>query len=233
MGEGEGQRGPLRRESGKPPRQGPAGGRPLAGGEPTQATGSEDREQSASDHALVFTEGHRVIIWRSESGDDFHEAVECALRADGSSPAADFLDELSRGERWRDPDFRQPPDAEQIHDYAKLLSKIEYVGQHGEPAKRGDVNDLDDGVWEFRHGKRRLTYWDTDGVGNCTPKPKVEDIRTLDPPRSPDSYWWYPDMDAVLRLGCGWEKDDRLAPPEKIYEALMIREEDAARDRQA
>jgi hypothetical protein len=94
----------------------------------------------------------------------------------------------------------------------------------------GDVNYLHSGIWEFKHADRRLTFWDTDGEGNFTPKPKHHDPaeRAWDPPE--DGYWWYPYMDAVLRLGCAWPKTEQAAPQHLIEQACEIREEDCARD---
>lgn len=69
------------------------------------------------------------------------------------------------------------------------------------------------------------------GDGTFTPKLRREDFREVDKDRfRPDGMWWYPEMDPVLRLGCAWEKDDDMAPPEKIAEAIQIREEDVEHD---
>lgn len=83
------------------------------------------------------------------SGDDYHEVIECAVRADGSSPGRDFIAALRNGS------WTTELEEEQIHDHFKLLAKIEYLGQNGEPRKRDDVKHLEDGVWELRHGIRR------------------------------------------------------------------------------
>jgi hypothetical protein len=92
------------------------------------------------------------------------------------------------------------------------------------------VNYLEDGIWEFKHGPRRLTYWDTPGDGTFGPKSKVDDVRTVEGPRTCD-FLWYPKMDPILRLGCAWPKEGRFAPPEGIAESIAIREEDCAHDR--
>lgn len=180
--------------------------------------------------ASVFTKVSRYTIWRDSTGEGYHVAVQCAVRADRSSPAVVFLQGLRGGVRREDPEHRPPRDMEQIHDFHALIAKIEHVGFHGQPESRDDVNDLEGGVWEFRHGTRRLSYWDTPGNGTYDPKFRVDDIRTVSGAQ-PEDPWWYPDMDPYLRLGGGWDKDAQMAPPERIQEALDIREEDTAHDR--
>jgi hypothetical protein len=172
----------------------------------------------------------RRCIWEWESEEDWHEAIECAVRADGTSPASDFLDELLAGAWVDDPDHVPPADDEQIHDYAKLFAKIEYVGRHGQPDTATSVNHLQEGIWEFKHNTRRLSYWDTDGNGNFTPKPRYGSANERPDPIPAGGYWWYPEMDTVLRLGCPWPKTGTYAPPQKIAEALDIRTEDCSHD---
>ena len=137
---------------------------------------------------------------------------------------------MRRGARTEDPNHNPPRDSEQVHDYYKMLAKIEHLGVYGEPQYRSDVKHLRSGIWEFRHGARRVSYWDTSGDGTYEPKVPVKDSRKV-PQEELREFWWYPNMDCVIRLGCAWDKDGELAPPEKIVEALAIREEDAAHDR--
>lgn len=172
----------------------------------------------------------RRCIWRAKEAEDWHEAVECAVRADGSSPAESFLTALQAGAWDEAPDHRPPHDDEQIHDFYKLLAKIESVGRHGMPDTSTSTNYLEDGIWEFKHHTRRLTYWDTPGDGTYSPKPKFksDDERPTECPEG--GYWWYPDMDAYLRLGVAWPKTDDLAPPEGIQEAIQVRAEDCGHD---
>jgi hypothetical protein len=177
----------------------------------------------------VFASVDRVVVWEAPGGSTYHETVECAVRSDGSSPAGRWLDEMERGARTEDPNHNPPEDPEQIHDYWKMLAKVEHLAVHGEPCYRSDVRHLESGVWEFRHGIRRVSYWDTPGDGAYSPKTPVTDIRSLPEDRRSGN-WWYPNMDVILRLGCAWDKDGRFAPPEKIAEALDIREEDAGHD---
>ena len=85
-------------------------------------------------------------MWAASRDDDWHEAVECAVGADGEVPAAAFLDALASGEWAGDPQHEPPRDPEQIHDHAMLMAKIEWVGRYGQPKNGGDVNDLRDGI---------------------------------------------------------------------------------------
>lgn len=172
----------------------------------------------------------RRTIWRRRRSTDFHEAIECAVMSDGSSPATEFWVSLGNGTWREDPEFSPPRDKEQIYDRVQLLARIEHVGEEGCPDTATSVNFLEDGIWEFKFAARRLTYWDTPGDGTFNPKDKIDDRRTIVGPEM--SYWWYPRMDPYLRLGCAWAKTAESAPPEGIARAKTIREEDCAHDRQ-
>jgi hypothetical protein len=149
--------------------------------------------------------------------------------ADGSSPALEFITLLSRG-NWREhPEHHPPRDPDQINDWAMMFAKIEHVGREGCPDTGTSVNDLEEGIWEFKHGRCRLTYWDTPGDGTFDPKLRIDDRRTIAGPEHCD-YWWYPRMDPYLRLGCAWPKIGQFAPPEGIEKSKTIREEDCTYD---
>lgn len=178
----------------------------------------------------MFASVDRYVLWEDEGDAGWHEAVECAVRGDGTSPAREWLDEMRAGTRTDDPRYQPPEDPEQIYDYHRMVAKIEHVGMYGCPHVRADVGHLREGIWEFRHGTRRLSYWDTPGDGTYTPKGEIADRRSLPEARQESDTWWYPDMDAVLRLGCAWDKTGQLAPPEKITEACDIRMEDLRHD---
>ncbi|MFD8914312.1 hypothetical protein [Streptomyces sp. NPDC059575] len=152
------------------------------------------------------------------------------MRANRSSPAVAFWDQMQRGDWSADPYFTQPPDGDQIHNFAKLLAKIEYMGEYGVPASNTDINSLREGIWEFKHHHHRLAYFDTPGNGTFEPKGKIRDRANVDPDNQ-DDYWWYPRLDSVLRLTNAWSKQGQLAPPEEIDKALTIREEDVQHDR--
>ena len=175
---------------------------------------------------------NRRVMWGKSRADDFHETIECAVMSDGSSPATEFLVSLSRGYWREDPEHKPPRDPDQINDFVRLMGTIEHIGKEGCPETGGSVNHLEDGIWEFKRGKLRLTYWDTPGDGTYSPKAKIDDKRTIVGP-DPCDFWWYPRMDPILRLGCAWPKEGQFAPSEGIENAKSIREEDCAHDRRS
>jgi hypothetical protein len=177
-----------------------------------------------------LTKVNRACIWQRTGRWEYHEAIECAVRSDGTSPALEFLDALEAGEWDADPEHVPPEDEEQIHDYEMMLAKIDHIGVEGCPDTGTSVNYLNDGIWEIKHGRRRLSYWDTPGDGTFSPKEKVDDRRTIIGPEH-CIFWWYPKMDQILRLGCAWPKVGQLAPVLSIADAKAIREEDCAHDR--
>jgi hypothetical protein len=158
----------------------------------------------------------------------FCYAVEIARRTDGVHPARDFLDDLEKGMLDGDPDTEDLPDEEQIRDYPRLIDVIRGIATYGEPAHRRQVNYLEDGLWEFKYGRKRLAFFDTDGRGNHVPKPP-QDIFTSTNVGS--DYFWFPDFDPILRITNGWVKTDDAAPPEAIELAKLIREEDLEHDK--
>lgn len=171
----------------------------------------------------------RRAVWRRrEDQDAYHDAIECAVREDLTSPAEEFLSALAGGNWTADPRDNPPADPEQIHDYAKLLARIEFLGINGSPQYGDAVGYLHSGIWELRYSARRLTYWDTPGDGTWTEHAEHDDYRTCD--RPDDQYWRYPDMDEILRLGVAWPKLGQAAPQDAIAEAVRIREEDCAHD---
>lgn len=157
-------------------------------------------------------------------------AVECAVRADGSSPARDFLDLVQKGMWADDPDSESLPDDEQIKDYSRLITVMRHVGKTGEPGRARDVNYLRDGIWEFKVASKRIAFYVTDGKGSLEIRGKIRD-RSDSP--SPESLaWWFPSFEGtVIRLLNAWPKVDEAADPLDIDEAIEIREEDLGHDR--
>lgn len=153
--------------------------------------------------------------------------VDCALREDLSSPAAEFLNQLRRGVWEDDPDVSEVPDDEQVRDHDKLLHKMQFVATHGEPERRGDVNYLHSGVWEFKVAAKRLAFYDTDGDGNWTPKGKVAHI---DDAVEGAHIWWFPELDEEIRLLNAWPKTGEKARQLDIDEAVTIAGEDVRHD---
>jgi hypothetical protein len=156
--------------------------------------------------------------------------IECAVRADGTSPAREFLDLLRTGMWDGDPEVEEVPDDEQVRDYHRLVANMSYLARNGEPERQRDIRYLTNGLWEFAVYTKRLVFYDTDGAGAYTPKPRIT-TRSLSPHPDTD-FWWFPDMDYTLRLANFWPKIGEQADPLDIQEALKIREEDLRHDRE-
>lgn len=155
----------------------------------------------------------------------FHE-LGCAVREDGATPAGAFLDALKKG-AWGALDDSGPSD-EQISDYHWFLHAIRHWANTGEPVYRGAVNALEDGVWEFRHGDKRLTFFDTDGEGAYIPKLPVRSHADSEAPNS--QYWHIPYFDQQIRLGHAFTKVSQKTLARDLVEARDTREEDLAHD---
>lgn len=155
--------------------------------------------------------------------------IECAVRADGSSPAREFLDLIKTGMWEEDPEVEEVPDDEQIKDYDRLVDIMRYLAREGCPQDPGDINYLGHGLWEFKCYTKRLVFYDTDGHGGYTPKVKLTDPSMSAYPD--EESWFFPEMDRTLRLANAWPKVDQKADPLDIAEARRIREEDLKHDR--
>lgn len=167
----------------------------------------------------------RRLIARGESHD-----VYCAVREDGTCPAGEFLDALKEG-RWEpDPDAHELPSDEQISDWHWFLDAIRYWASTGEPVYARAVNDLDDGIWEFKHGSKRLSFYDTDGRGRYEPKLRIRDRSQAIPDTA---YWDIPYFDDEIRLGHAFPKTSQRTPDYELTETQKVREEDLAHDRTA
>jgi len=153
--------------------------------------------------------------------------VDCAVRNDGSSPAGDFLDALKTG-KWESADDDKATD-EQISDYHWFLNAMRHWANTGEPVYRGAINALQDGVWEFRHGDKRLTFYDTDGRGNYIAKLPIRNHEDADAPDS--DYWEIPFFDNQIRIGHAFTKASQKTPRADLSESRKVREEDLSHDR--
>lgn len=153
--------------------------------------------------------------------------VDCAVRANKSSPAGDFLDALKAG-KWDRADSDLPAD-EQISDYHWFLTAIKHWANTGEPIYRHAAKHLDDGVWEFRHSDKRLTFYDTDGKGGYTAKLPIADHAQAEVPDS--QYWEIPMFDEQIRLGHAFTKVGQKTPKKDLDAMKAVREEDLAHDR--
>ncbi|MBF7732542.1 MULTISPECIES: hypothetical protein [Rhodococcus] len=157
-----------------------------------------------------------------------HE-VRCALRSDWSCPAGEFLDLLKNGMWEPDPDAEKLPDDEQIRDRDWFLAAIKYWANEGEPIYSRAVNDLNDGVWEFKRGGKRLSFFDTDGIGGFEMKLRIENHAEAEFPDS--EHWRIPGFDEQIRLGHAFPKLGGLTSAEDLGDSDVVREEDLAHDR--
>lgn len=155
--------------------------------------------------------------------------IECAVRADGvTSPAADFLDDLSQGNWVADPDFDEFPDDAQISDYDKLLTFFKVLADEGEPCYAGAVNSLDGGIWEFKLGAKRLSFFDTPGDGTYEPKGRPKSVAEA---VRGSEYYWFPNFDEYVRLGHAFPKTGQRTTSNDLDLTLVVREEDIEHDK--
>jgi len=150
--------------------------------------------------------------------------VDCATRSDGSAPGGDFLDAL-KNSRWESGEHRD----EQVDDYSWFLNAIRHWANTGEPVYSSAVNALEDGIWEFRHGDKRLTFYDTDGRGGCTPKMLIRDHADAEVPDS--SHWQIPYFDPLIRIGHAFTKRTQKTPAADLAAAADVRTEDLDHDK--
>jgi len=153
--------------------------------------------------------------------------VSCAVRADGvESPVAKFLDALKDG-TWSvktDEASTLSPD-EQVKVHKWLLTAVEHFANFGELPHVGDWNQLTQGIWEIKHWDLRVSFFDTDGEGNYTPK-ITERIHT-----GGGGYCPLPDFDDYVRLGTVFIKTTAKTQKHDIEFAQQVRDEDLAHDR--
>lgn len=156
----------------------------------------------------------------------FYE-VSCAVAADEvTAPSAQVLDELRSG-MWADPEAEVLPDEYQPRLRTRLLAHVTQLAQDGELPPHA-FNRLDDGIWELKVESIRMTFFDTDGAGNWTPKMGGR-IETWDGHR-----WDLPeDFDEYIRLGHCFAKEGQKTPPEHIEASCTMREEDVYHDRKS
>lgn len=149
-------------------------------------------------------------------------------------PASEALKKIVLGMWDEDPEvagLALPADV-QIRGGAKLMAGIKYFARHGVPDNAScKINDLRDGIWEFKEGQKRVSFYDTDGRGGYTPKARFRDRDQADYPDSPE--WEVPGFSHDLRLGHSFGKplDQRKTEEEDIQLTLVVREEDLAHDR--
>lgn len=154
--------------------------------------------------------------------------VECAVRTDESSPASEFFDAL-QNHQW-DPGALEIPlePDEQIRSRDILLVWCQALADTGNPVRRTAVNYLTDGVWEFKRGAIRLTFYDTPGDGSYSPKPPERDGRSLG--ADWHEFYWFPEFDDFVRLGHAFPKAGQRTSDFDLAECQLVREEDLTHD---
>jgi len=158
--------------------------------------------------------------------------IEHAIREDGTSPSHEFLVALKDKVWTADPDYETLPKDAQLGDYLLFLNDCNYLANHGYPERAKYVNVLDDGIWEFKHSKKRLSWYDTPGDGTYTPKAMIDRHEDAPPELRDHVAWWFPDMDRYIRLGHAFPKTGVMSGDLNIEATLAVREEDLTYDRQ-
>lgn len=156
--------------------------------------------------------------------------VEHALCGDMQSPSETAWSQMEAGEWTEDPNVDSIPDDAQISQTQKMRTGIEWFAEHGYPSNSFcTINDLRSGIWEFRLGRIRISFFDTDGAGGFDPKYRVRD--RADSPYPEHDFWWLPEFDEDLRLGHCFGKTTEKTEEDDISETLRVREEDLEHDR--
>jgi hypothetical protein len=139
--------------------------------------GAAQQEGGSWTGTLVMAKVRGVVA----SGDWY--TIRCAVMADGKSPAREFLDELNAG-HWLDgiQKLKDRPE-DQIADSAQFLARMEVFADTGELEGRHQINCLSQGIWEFKVGRKRLSFYDTSGAGEYEPKRCIVDRDMADYPR--------------------------------------------------
>jgi len=149
--------------------------------------------------------------------------VECAVRADETSPASELLDQLAEG-TWPDPEAESLPDEWQPRYLQRLIALCQALAA-GDSIPDNAFNALEDGVLEFKIDGLRVTFYDTDGRGNCG----VTEIEYYDDwsgKRRPV----LPEFEEYVRLGHVFPKTGQKTRPEDIQQSLQVRKEDLEHD---
>lgn len=114
--------------------------------------------------------------------------IEAARMADGRYPADEYLNSLLASTKSAD-----------LDRLANLLIRLEHYAHRGTLEIPRELNELRDGIWEFKAGRDRLPFFDVEG--------------------SPTG---------ALRLTHGFFKRQQETPRKEINMALKVRKEDLA-----
>ncbi len=160
-------------------------------------------------------ERERVIVGRCHT-------IEFAERLDRTKPARIFLDQLKSG-TWDNPE--DPDDGEQVTDYHKLLDMCAYFARHGCHRRSYNANYLRSGLWEFKRGNKRISWYDVDDDGRHSPKTK-RDTPQPGVPLNPATAVF----DKYIRLGHCFPKTGETTETFDLVEAAQVRSEDLSHD---
>jgi len=143
-----------------------------------------------------------------------------------TSPVARFLDSLKE-KKWspESTDAALQPD-EQVKTHAWLQAAIRQFANTGEFAHMGNWNSLVNGIWEIKRWQIRISFFDTDGLGNYAPK-ITERMHT-----GGGGYFPLPEFDEYIRLGTAFAKETQKTPQRELDLAQLVRKEDLAHDKQ-
>jgi hypothetical protein len=109
---------------------------------------------------------------------------------------------------------------------------IQKFAENGVPESPRHINVLEGGVWEFKRASKRVTFYDTDGNGNCLTLRYVR-VRSDAHRGSDDEMWRYPNFERQLRLGHCFGKTAARTDDADIEESIAVQEEDLTYDRAA
>jgi hypothetical protein len=109
---------------------------------------------------------------------------------------------------------------------------IQHFASTGLPRHRTAINHLENGIWEFKHGVKRASFYDVEASGDFDPK--LPNASAADCDRGVNAeYWWVPSFSRQIRTGYFFAKDGPMAGSENIQKCIQIRKEDLAYDRAA
>lgn len=160
-------------------------------------------------------------------------SITAAICADGSVPMLETLRQIAQGTWPEDPEAVREglPSDVQVSSLNRVIANIHWFADKGEPSRGGLVNELQDGIWEFKEGEKRFSFYDTDGNGSYVPKRKYRVREDADYPDS--AHWEIPEFDIDLRVGhCfGKPHGQRTTSTTDIAETKRVRREDLDHDR--
>jgi hypothetical protein len=171
---------------------------------------------------------HRELLVRGTK-----HLLYLAVDASGDSPAAQMIAEMRAGMWKPDADHTGDwPDSAQPNDMSRFMSRLSRFSQSGVLEFRKQINRLDDGIWEFKYRTKRISFFDTDGLGTAFERPVNSDPSQCSRGAT-DPFWQVPDFERIIRLGHCFPKTGERTTKRDLRETKRIRKEDLAHDRAA